>query len=124
LGKGKFEFVYITKNKPDLFEFDDVKDKVIETLTYENRTVTKYELDGSAFFSMVADDDLVVSSSQILLENLIRGRGERKLDPTLEKLYRISNPNKPATIFINANDANSILHSVAKEGSRIDYSHF
>src|SRR5690606_16177647 len=86
--------------------------------------VTKYELDGSAFFSMVADDALVVSSSQILLENLIRGRGERKLDPTLEKLYRISNPNKPATIFINANDANSILHSVAKEGSRIDYSHF
>ena len=124
LGKGKFEFIYVTKNNPDLFQVDDVKDKVIETLTYENRTVIKYVLEGSTLFSMVMEDMLVVSSSQILLENLIRSKGERKLDPTLVKLYRIANSNKPATIFINAKDVNGLVQAIAKEGATMDFSNF
>ncbi|MCG2459818.1 ribonuclease HII [Flavobacteriaceae bacterium F89] len=124
LGKGKFEFIYVTNNSPDLFQTDEVKNKVVETLIYENFKIYKYVLDGSTFFSLVVDDRVVVSSSQILLENLIRSKGERIIDPTLEKLYRIANSDKPATIFINVKDANGLIHSVAKEGSTIDLSHF
>lgn len=124
LGKGKFEFIYVTKNEPDLFKIDNVKDKVIETLTYEKNIISKYVLNGDTFFSLVMDGNAVVGSSRILLENLIRSKGEPKLDPTLEKLYSIANPDKPATIFINGKDLNSIVQTVAKEGSTADFSHF
>src|SRR5690606_2002080 len=80
-GKGNFELLYITKYTPELVKLENVTEKTVETLTYEDRSIDKYTVEGALFFSIQIDDNLIISSSQMLLENLIRNTGKLKANP-------------------------------------------
>lgn len=100
-GKEKFEFVLITSANPDFFNLDNAVKKSSETFTYEHQETNKYELDGSVFYSTLLDDKLLVTSSELLLENLIRIKDSNEVPLNLQKLYETANSNKSASLFLN-----------------------
>ncbi len=101
MGKGKFQFVLITDVTGDFFDLDKAVQKTSETFSYENQETKKYELDGSVFYSTILENKLVVTSSQLLLENLIRIKNSNEVPRVLQKLYEAADSNKSASLFIN-----------------------
>lgn len=117
LGKETFELLFITAMDEELFQLDAVKEKSVETFTYENRTIDKYIIEGNILYSTLLDQKIIISSSQLLLENLIRSKESLKSNPKLVKLLQIANSGKSANIIINANNSNSIISSILKTGN-------
>ncbi|MEL6917802.1 MAG: ribonuclease HII, partial [Bacteroidota bacterium] len=124
MGRENFEFTYVATKSPDLFTLDNVADKAIETLIYENKNFIKYTLEGAIFYSMEIDDKVVISSSQLLLENLVRNKGSIKKHPTFQQLYKVSNTGKSASVFVHSSNNNSLLVSSLVESSPVEISQF
>ncbi|WP_421824216.1 ribonuclease HII [Flagellimonas oceanensis] len=109
IGKDNYDYMLAAKKDPSLFNLDSVANKTVETLTYEGVSVIKYNLDGLEVFSFKKNDDILMSSSMMLMENLIRVSEETPVDPTLERLYQASSLDKSATLFINPSGNTSLL---------------
>ncbi|WP_421812935.1 ribonuclease HII [Flagellimonas sp.] len=109
VGKDNYDYILVAKNSSGLFNVDSVANKTVETLTYEGSHVTKYELDGLEVFSLQKNKDILMSSSMMLMENIIRVSENTPVDPTLKKLYEASSLDKSATIFINPSVNTSVL---------------
>ncbi len=117
LGKESFELVYITEMVPELFQLNAVTEKSVETFTYENRSIDKYDLEDILLYTTVIDQKIIVSSSQLLLENIIRNKDVLTADPQLNQLFQIGNTGKSSNIVINAKNGNSLLSSILKTGT-------
>lgn len=109
VGKGNHDFVLITKKSPNLFNVDDVGNKTVETLQYEGTKITKYTLDGNEIFQMPREKEIILASSMLLMENMVRTQENNLVDPTLEKLYETTAVNKSGTVFINLSSNASLL---------------
>lgn len=118
-----FEFVYVTDNTVDLVDLDSVQNKTIESIEFANSTFEKYTIDNTSFYSMVSNQKIIISSSKLLLEKLDTSLATR-LPETLQKLYSITNKNRPASIFVNMNNGNSLLALVTSKNSEIQISGF
>ena len=118
LGKGKFEFLFASDYNPDFFSLQDVGDKTVETLTYENREIKKYKIDTNILYAYQIDDKIIVSSSQILLENFVRTGRNEQVSKKLTKLYNATDDKKSASILINLKNGENLLSGNLKnEGS-------
>lgn len=124
LGKENFEYLYIVSTEEGLYNLDDVKNKSVETYTYENNSINKYEVEGSFFFSSIINQTTIISSSQVLLENSIRNTTEPTSNQHLKQLYKISNTQKSATLFLNTKNGNALANTVLKENSSYRISNF
>ena len=109
VGKDNYDYILVAKNSSGLFNVDSVANKTVETLTYEGSHVTKHKLDGLEVFSLQKNKDILMSSSMMLMENIIRVSENTPVDPTLKKLYEASSLDKSATIFINPSVNTSVL---------------
>ncbi|MHA7830577.1 MAG: ribonuclease HII [Flagellimonas sp.] len=109
VGKDNYDYILVAKNSSGLFNVDSAANKTVETLTYEGSHVTKYELDGLEVFSLQKNKDILMSSSMMLMENIIRVSENTSVDPTLKKLYQASSPDKSATLFIDLSGNTSLL---------------
>ena len=67
---------------------------------------------------------MTISSSRVILENLIKYFNQTKTSPELEKLYEIASATKNASIFINLEKSESLSKSLLKENSALKVSHF
>ncbi|RIV70466.1 ribonuclease HII [Flagellimonas aequoris] len=114
VGKDNYDFVLIAKKSPGLFNVEDIANKTVETLTYQNAQITKYSLDDISVFSLSREKEIVFSSSNLLVENMVRTKEANPIDPTLKKLYEASSGNKSATLFMNLATTPSVL-SMTKE---------
>ncbi|MBO0321624.1 ribonuclease HII [Muricauda sp. CAU 1633] len=114
VGKDNYDFVLIAKKSPNLFTIDDVSNKTVETLQYEGTQITKYTLDGNEVFQLPKDKEVILSSSMLLMENMVRTKGSNPVNPTLEKLYETTAPNKSGTVFMNLSE-NASLFSLKDE---------
>ncbi|GMN11245.1 hypothetical protein MTsPCn9_20500 [Croceitalea sp. MTPC9] len=124
LGKGKFEFLFVSDNNPDFFALEKANDKTVETFTYESSEVKKYSIDNNTLYSYQIEDKIIASSSQILLENFIR-IGKNKSVPTkLAKLYSTTDNTKSASILINLKNGGNLLSSNLKSEDTIKLSSF
>lgn len=101
VGKGNFDYILAAKNDSGLFNLDSIPNKTVETLTYQQTKFTKYTIDGQEIYSIQKNNDLLLSSSMLLMENIIRVSDNSPVDPILEKLYGTSSLDKSATFFIN-----------------------
>lgn len=124
LGKENFELLLVAKNTNDLFQVSDEPNLVVENISYEGKSFDKYSMDGVTFFSTVIDNKIIVGSSQILIENLIRNNKELNVAEPLTKLYQIASSQSSANIFINANKSNSLLHHILAEAHKVEISKF
>lgn len=124
LGKDNLEFIYAVSQPADFLQLTDISDKTIETVSYEQHSYKKYTIEGLVFYGTVMDDKAIISSSPILLENLIRKRGEVGMLGPLKKLYEIANTDKSATFFINTRNGDPLISSILKEDSKVSVSQF
>jgi REP element-mobilizing transposase RayT len=122
LGKENFEFLFIAQYTEAMLDLEGLTDKSVETLTYESNTLQKYTLNGTAFFTTHKENILIGSSSQLLLENLIRSTPVP--NTSLYNLYKVSNGNKSASVFINTKHSDALLASIMKPGNHIMASQF
>ncbi|MDT0540633.1 DUF3352 domain-containing protein [Croceitalea sp. P059] len=124
LGKNNFEFFFIAEKDPQFFDLDNVANKRIEELTYENKTINKYQLETSEFFSIIIEEKIIVTSSLMLLENSIRAGYNNSTNEHLEKLYTTADPTKAASIFINLKDNSTIFSGLLKESTKVNPKQF
>ena len=118
----QFEFVYITDQTADLINIDSIQNKTVESIAVANSTFDRYTIEDLPFYSLVANQKAIISSSKALLEQLNRKLTTQQPE-TLKKLYSIAN-NKPASIFINLNNSHSLIATIAKEHSKMMVSGF
>ncbi|MEJ1224112.1 ribonuclease HII [Sediminicola sp. 1XM1-17] len=124
LGKENFEYLFIVPTEEGLVKLEGAKNKSVETLTYENSSINKYVVGGSTFFSTIIEQTTIISSSQVLLENSIRNAKEPFVNTSLKQLYKISNSNKSATLFLNTKNSNPLFNAVLRENSNYKFSNF
>ncbi|WP_090291430.1 ribonuclease HII [Flagellimonas zhangzhouensis] len=122
VGKDTYDFILVTPNKPGLFNVDSISNKSVESLTYENASISKYVLDDKEVYSVVEGQNLLMSSSQMLMENLVRTKTKNPTDPILSKVYQTNSPDKSATFFMNMEGNTSLLS--LKEGSNSESKSF
>ena len=101
LGRNQHDFVLVQEMDSIPLLFEDSREKKIETLRYENQEITKYSLGENTFYSTKVDDKHLFSSSQLLLENSIRTQGKNPVSKSLDKLFKTTDPSKPASFFFN-----------------------
>ncbi|MEM9001798.1 MAG: ribonuclease HII [Bacteroidota bacterium] len=114
IGKGKFEYVLIADDTSTFFNLENVKQKKVEALTYDNKAYTRYETEDGVFYSVQLRNKIFVASSPLLIENLIRAKDRVAIPSALQKLYQTTDTHKSATIFIDLNNGASFLTPYAK----------
>ncbi|WP_067030953.1 ribonuclease HII [Allomuricauda sp. CP2A] len=122
VGKGNYDFILIAEKNPDIFNVDDVSNKTVETLQYQGTDITKYTLDENEVFQMPSDKAVILSSSLLLMENMVRTKANNPVNPTLEKLYETTAPNKSGTVFMNLSDNASLLSLKEESDSKKPFS--
>ncbi len=113
IGKNTHDFILLQALDSIPIALENSREKTIETYVYENREVKKYQIDGFELFASTIDKKMLLSSSELLLENAIRTNGKNKVSSTLQKLVTTSDSKKSASLFINLDD-NALLHSELK----------
>lgn len=109
VGKDNYDYILAAKKTSGLFNVDSISNKIVETITYEGTSMTKYTLDDLEVFSLEKENVVLMSSSLMLMENIIRTKEETLVNPTLKRLYQASSNGKSATFFINPSGNTSLL---------------
>lgn len=115
VGKENFDFFLKTDENENLIDIKEGSAKTIEQLTYEKVNYNKITLDNLTIFSYTLDHTIFISSSPLLIENLIRTKEPVKTDEILLKLFNSANKNKSATFLVNTKYSNGILNYFISE---------
>ena len=115
VGKESFDFFFKTKTRENLLELKENTKKTIEQITYEKGNYNKVGIDNQIIYSYTIENNTYLSSSQLLIENLIRTKEDNIADETLVKLFNAANKSKSATFLINTKNANGLLGSFLNE---------
>ena len=124
LGADNFEFTYVTSNAANTFVMDSVQNIKKESVLIEGQEIDKFDLDGDIVYSLSQNGKMTISSSRVILENLIKYFDQTKTSTELEKLYEIASATKNASILINLEKSESLSKSLLKENSELKVSLF
>ena len=124
IGKENFDFFFKTKSNDELIKFDEVKNKTVEKLIYENYSFNKITIDDQIIYSYTIESNTFISSSQLLIENLIRTKEIPETNKSLLKLYKAASQNKSAVILINTKYSNSLISSYLDDKNTFNLSNF
>ncbi|MCB0374698.1 MAG: ribonuclease HII [Sinomicrobium sp.] len=118
IGKREFEYAAITRYRKNIFLTDSIRKKQVDTIRYDGAEIRRITTTGGVFFTTVMDSVFIVSSAQLLAENIVRQRnaGDIPADETFRKLYKTSDPKKSATVFINNAQTNALAGTLFKGG--------
>jgi hypothetical protein len=83
-------YTFISKQTKNLFQLDSIKNKTIETLKLDELSFQRITIEKEIAYSAIIDSVFVVSSSQQLLLDILKGKTER--NKTFKKVF-----NLPAT---------------------------
>ena len=101
VGKDDLDFVLISSKPTNFLNVEEVSNKTVETITYQNQNITKYTLEENEVFSLAIHGTMAVGSSQMLMENMVRAKANNPVAPPLKKLYETISSDKSATLFLN-----------------------
>lgn len=90
-------FTFITAYHDALFIPDSIQNKTIETLTYGETSMQRIEIDNTISFSAIKDSVFMVSSSQQVLENILKGKVEKNIG--FRKVFKINHESELAAFF-------------------------
>lgn len=125
IGKNDFEYTFISKFNPALIQKDSLATKKIEQINYAEKIIHKVTSGTDTFYATQKDSILVASSSQILIENVIRQQEKQvKIDTDLQKAYEVSGTENPFTILINGKKLNGIHNAILTEQELAGISNF
>ncbi|TXN38387.1 ribonuclease HII [Flagellimonas hymeniacidonis] len=109
IGKDNYEFILVSDKGSDIFDISEANNKTVETLSYQDQNITKYSIEDYEVYSILRDNTIILGSSLMLMENIARTKSLTTVNPSLQKLYETSGPNKSATLFINLDEPSSLL---------------
>ena len=84
-------YTFISKQTKNLFKSDSLKNRTIETLTLDGQSLQRITLDEEIAYSAIIDSVFIVSSSQQLLQDILKGKTER--DETFKKVFNLPSSN-------------------------------
>lgn len=84
-------YAFITRYSEALFVPDSIQNKVVETLTYDKKTIQRVTINDQVEYTAVVDSVFVASSSQQVLEEILDGATET--DSTFQKIYGVKTGN-------------------------------
>ncbi|WP_419212536.1 ribonuclease HII [Maribacter sp. X9] len=96
-----FDFTFITTDSLSFIDWEKSPNKTIESLSYKNANVTKYQINKELFYTVYLGGHAILSSSLNLLKNLIDIPVQENINPSLDRFYTISNPQKALNIWID-----------------------
>ena len=102
-GTDSLEFSFITKYKPSVFELDSIPNIIEEQFTSKNKTISKIEIDNSIIYSTIKDSILFISNRLHLTEASFQ---QKKSNPELKNILKVSGKNKSVSIVINLKQTN------------------
>lgn len=114
-----FDFTYITTDSLSFTKWDTTQKKSIETLSYNSDDIIQYEIDDMLFFSTEIQNHNILSSSQILLKNLIDSIDEKNTNPTLQNFYSVSNSKKVLNLWLDLEHGGLLLPQLFSKEQRI-----
>lgn len=85
-------FTFITKHTKNLFQIDSLKNRSIETLKLDKLSFQKIVAENETAYSAIIDSIFVISSSQQLLVDILKGKTER--NDTFKKVFNLPSANK------------------------------
>ena len=112
IGKGNYDYTFITKKHTDLFSIDSTVNRTIETLTYESASIRVLTIGDQKVYSTFFKNYFIGSSSKLIIENLIRSQGSLKADPSLVKLFEVAQSNSSANIFVHHKQGENLFSQV------------
>ncbi|MBL7472874.1 ribonuclease HII [Robertkochia sediminum] len=112
IGKDNFEYTLITEHHDDLFVIDSTLSPALETMTYDNKTINKIQVENHPIYTTSIGKFFVASSSPLPVEDLIRSGSKMRGVQGLIKLYEVAQPRASATLFINNKNSNHLLSKV------------
>ncbi len=124
LGAGNFEFTFVTSEASNTFVLDSVQNIKKESDFIESQKIDTYDLEGDILYCLSLNGKITISSSRVILENLIKYFDEPKTFTELEKLNEIASTTKNASLFINLQHSESLAKSLLKENSALKISLF
>jgi hypothetical protein len=120
----EFDFTYISSDTIPLIKLDSVQNKSKEVFTYKEYEVQKFQIEEDEFYTTTFTNKQLLSSSQTILENIISDSDEKKLNPTLEKLYEVSNSAKLGHLWLNLNASDALLKNLLETNEAIKVSNY
>ncbi|MCB0372829.1 MAG: ribonuclease HII, partial [Muricauda sp.] len=109
VGKDNYDFLFVTTNTPGVFNVDSLANKTVESINYQENSFTKYTLDNIEVYAQALDKDIVLTSSQLLMENVSRTKRSNPVDPMLKRLFETTSLNKSASFYLNLTEKSSLL---------------
>ncbi|MDV7138296.1 ribonuclease HII [Maribacter sp. TH_r10] len=109
LGADNFEFTFVTADSTNTFVLDSVQNVKRESFSFEGQKIDKYEIDGDILYGMTFKGNNTISSSRVILENILKYSGTTKITSGLNKLYEVSSTTKNASIFFNLENSDPLF---------------
>lgn len=105
-------YTFISKQTPNLFQPDSIKDKTIETLQIEEQSIQRITIDKKIAFTAIVDSVFVASSSQQILMDILKGKTEHK--DAFKKVFELPTGGE-FTALLRANNVR------ISDSSRVDF---
>ena len=115
----QIDYTYISTDSLVVTNGDSISNKSIETLNYNDVTITKYQIEKDTFYTTFIENHWVLSSSQPLLQNLINTIEQPIKNSALERFYEVSNIDKIVNIWIDIEKGEMLFQKLLSEDQHI-----
>ncbi len=93
IGKEDIDFLIITElNQSTLAQSDQISSKTYQEVLIEKRVYPSKEKE-QVLFSVILEETLLISSSQLLIENTIRNNSQQIVPESLNELFKVTEDN-------------------------------
>ena len=117
LGATNFEYTFVTHAHENQFILDSVASKESEKIPFDGYTLYKYNRNDALIYGMKFNDKIVISSARTILEDLTKYFGDNNKRQQLERLYKISNKTKNASVFINLEQSVPLSKTILQDST-------
>ncbi|MEH6745196.1 MAG: ribonuclease HII [Maribacter arcticus] len=105
-------YTYISIDSLSFKNWEGLTDKSIETHSYNNLNITKYQINESLFFSSYVENYWVTCSSEKLLQQLIDEIDSPKINSSLKRFYAVSNKEKVMNIWFDMEQGERLINQI------------
>ena len=90
-------YTFITRENQDLFNLDSLPNKIVETLSYSNKSIQRITIDQEVAFIAIKDSVFIATSSEQLLQNILDDKVNKATD--FRKIYNLNHSGDFTTIL-------------------------
>ncbi|MGC1514225.1 MAG: ribonuclease HII [Maribacter sp.] len=119
-----FDFTYITNDTLAFKDWGRVSNKSIETLSYRDYNIIKYEVDEQLFYQTSIATYHIISSSKPVLEDLIDTAGQQDIPSSLSTFYSVSDASKSMNIWMDLSNGKQLFNQLLPKNELAAFSSY